>query len=275
MLITKADGTVEEFNPAKLRRSLKRAGARPDEIDGIVTQVESIVHDGMRTGDIYRHAFALLRGAEASIAARYSLRRALFNLGPTGFPFESFLARLFESRGYETRTGIMLKGRCALHEIDLAAFKKDHAFIAEAKFHARPGLKSDLQVAMYSYARLLDLQDQKICADDICGIKNLKVITNTKFTTAAVKYADCVGVETLGWDHPKKGNLYEMIETSGLYPITVLQGLSNSQKQFLLTQKVVVCDDLIKKPKILQSLGLSSRKMEALIFEASQLSPSK
>lgn len=273
MLITKADGSVEEFNPNKLRHSLRRAGAGDAEIGDIVTQIESIAHDGMRTQDIYKHAFTLLKGAEKSISARYSLRRALFNLGPTGFPFETFLARLFQSQGYETKTGIVLKGRCALHEIDLAAYKADHAFVAEAKFHARPGLKSDLQVAMYSYARLLDLSDQKICNEDICGVKNLKIITNTKFTSAAINYAACVGVEVLSWDYPKKDNLYEMIDKSGLYPITVLQGLNNSQKQFLLSKMVVVCEDLIKKPKILSSLGLSPRKMEALLFEARQLSP--
>ncbi len=275
MLITKADGTVEQFDSSKLRRSLKRAGAHDSEISDIVRQIETVARDGMRTQDIYKHAFSMLRGAEASIVARYSLRRALFNLGPTGFPFETFLAKLFENQGYKTRTGITLQGRCALHEIDLAAYKDDHAFVAEAKFHARPGIKSDLQVAMYSYARLLDLSEQKICTEDICGIKNLKIVTNTKFTTAAIKYATCVGVEVLGWDYPKKDNLYEMIERSGLYPITVLQGLTNAQKQLLMDKKIVVCEDLVKKPKVLASLGLSPRKMDALLFEARQLSPTQ
>jgi len=272
MLVTKADGTVEEFKPSKLRNSLKNSGAPKAEIEEIVTQIEAIAHDGIKTQDIYRHAFSLLRGAEASVTARYALRRALFGLGPTGFPFETFLARLYKRQGYDTRTGITMKGKCATHEIDLAAYKTDHAFIAEAKFHARPGLKSDLQVAMYSYARLLDLSDQKICNADVCGVKNLKLITNTKFTHAATKYADCVGVELLSWDYPKKGNLYEMIDEYKLYPITVLQSLSVSQKQQLLAQNIVLCEDLVSNPSILNQLNLSASKMEALIFEARQLS---
>ena len=273
MLVTKADGTVEEFDPKKLRNSLRSAGAPKESIDDIVAQVESILHDGMRTGDIYRHAFSLLRNAPVPVTARYALRRALFGLGPTGFPFETFLGKLFQKLGYETKTGVMLKGKCALHEIDLAAFKSDHAFIAEAKFHARPGLKSDLQVAMYSYARLLDLSEQKICNEDICGVKNLKVITNTKFTKAAIDYAACVGVELLSWDYPKQDNLYQMIEEHKLYPVTVLRGLSSGQKQSLLMQGVVLCEDLIQQPQILNGLQLSARKMEALISEARQLSP--
>lgn len=272
MLITKADGSSEEFAPEKLRRSLARAGAQKDEIVEIIRQVEAVAFPGMKTEDIYKHAFSLLKRSNPPVTARYALRRALFNLGPTGFPFEIFLARLFEYEGYETRTGLLLQGRCALHEIDLAAFKEDDAFIAEAKFHARPGIKSDLQVAMYSYARLLDLRDQKICADDICGVKHLKIVTNTKFTHAAVKYAECVGLSVLGWDYPKKGNLYDLIEESGLYPITVLRSITQSQKQFLLGSQVVTVTDISRRTELLKDLGLSPRKAEALLSEARQLS---
>lgn len=272
MLITKADGTVEEFKPEKLRHSLERAGAAESQIDSIVMEVEKVAEEGIQTEEIYKHAFALLRGAQVSVVARYTLRRALFGLGPTGFPFEVFLAKLFQNQGYKTQTGVIISGRCAVHEIDLAAYKADHSFVAEAKFHAHIGIKSDLQVAMYSYARLLDLSEMKICTDDICGVKNLKIITNTKFTSAAIKYANCVGVELLGWDYPKEINLYSMIEASKLYPITVLQGLNTKQKALLLEKNVVVCKDLIKEPHLLKDLGLSSVEMETLLSEARQLS---
>lgn len=273
MLITKADGTVEAFDPDKLRRSLRNSGASREAVEEVVKEIEAIAHEGMRTQDIYRQAFTLLKGSDVTATARYSLRRALFSLGPTGFPFETYLARLFKHQGYDTKTGISIQGRCALHEIDVAAFKTDHAFIAEAKFHARPGLKSDLQVAMYSYARLLDLSEQRICVEDICGIKNLKLITNTKFTLAATSYANCVGVELLSWDYPKQGNLYHLIEKSRLYPITVLQGISNVQKQFLLMRGVVVCDDVVRQPKLLTEAGVPERKLETLLLEARKLSP--
>lgn len=275
MLITKADGSKEEFKPGKLRRSLKRSGAHSKEIDKIVAEIEAIAYDGMKTKDIYKHAFSLLAGTEAAVVARYALRRALFGLGPTGFPFEKFLARLYDAEGYKTKVGITLNGKCAVHEIDVAAYKDDHAFVAEAKFHSRPGLKSDLQVAMYSYARLLDLSDQKICNADICGVKNLRIITNTKFTSAAAKYAHCVGVEIIGWDYPKENNLYSLIEKTGLYPITVLRGLSGAQKKLLLQNNVIVCADLLNQKKLLNQLNISSSKLEALLSEARQLSEGK
>lgn len=273
MLITKADGTLEEFNPAKLRQSLQRSGASRHDVDKIVNEIEKILHEGIQTKEIYKQAFALLKGVESAVIARYAVRRALFGLGPTGFPFETFLAKLYEKLGYNTKTGILLKGKCAEHEIDLAAYKADHSFIAEAKFHARTGLKSDLQVAMYSYARLLDLADNSICSADVCGIKDLKIITNTKFTNAATKYANCVGVELLSWEYPKQGNLYDLIEKTKMYPITVLQSLTISQKRLLIERGIIVTADIFKRPDDVAKLHLSPKKMEALLIEARQLAP--
>jgi len=96
--ITKTDGKTELFKVEKLRRSMRRAGADPEETNRIVVEIEKLLYDGVKTQEIYRHAFTLLRNNLPPTAARYSLRRALFNLGPTGFPFEKFLARLFPKR---------------------------------------------------------------------------------------------------------------------------------------------------------------------------------
>lgn len=270
--VVKTDGSVEPFNVQKLKNSLQRSGATHEEITSIIAEVEAILHDGIRTQEIYRHAFELLRNSEAVVAARYSLRRALFNLGPTGFPFEDFLARLFSHEGYTTKTRVILQGNCAEHELDVAAYKEDHSFVAEAKFHAHPGIKSDLQVTLYSFARLHDLRNAKICNDDICGIKELWVVTNTKFTTAAQRYAQCSGLKLLGWDYPHENNLHDRIQRSGLYPITVLQSLSQSQKRALIDRGVIVCSDLTAKSHLLRYAHISPRRMEIVLDEAKKLS---
>ena len=269
--ITKADGTTEYFKVEKLRRSLRRAGATPEEISSIVSEMDKILQDGMQTQEIYREAFALLRQSQPPVAARYSLRRALFGLGPTGFPFEKFLSRLFEAEGYQTKTGIMLQGKCVSHEIDIAAYNEEHSFVGEAKFHARPGIKSDLQVAMYSYARLLDLKEQKICHEDICGIEEFWLVTNTKFTSTAEAYAECVGLKMLSWDYPKRANLHHRIRKSKVYPITVLQSLSASQAETLIARGVILCRDIVEKPHILRHLHLSPRKYDKILQEASEV----
>lgn len=270
-VVTKADGSSEYFKVEKLRRSLRRAGAQAEEINEIVNDVSKILYDGIRTQEIYSHAFSLLRQSQPPAATRYSLRRALFGLGPTGFPFEVFLARLFEKGGYSTKTGITIEGKCATHEIDIAAFNENHSFVGEAKFHARPGIKSDLQVAMYSYARLLDLKENKICQEDICGIKEFWLITNTKFTTAAERYGKCVGLKLLSWDFPKNDNLHDRIQRAGIYPVTVLQSLTNSQIETLIARDVILCSEIAEKPHVLRHLHLTKKKHERVLNEVAAI----
>lgn len=267
MQITKADGEKEIFRPSKLISSLKKAGAKPSEVSEIVRQIESSLIEGVRTQDIYKKAFELLRTYEAPTAARYSLRRAVIGLGPTGFPFEDFLGRVFESQGYRTKRRLILKGKCAIHEIDLAAYSPAHSFIAEAKFHAQPGIKTDLQVAMYSYARYLDLESQRICKGDACGIISLYLITNTKFTSAAIKYGACVGINLLSWDYPSDNSLQHMIESAKVYPITVLTQFSSAQKQTLLQNNIIICDDILKNPQSLELLRLGSVRTDEVLRE--------
>jgi len=269
--VLKADGTTEVFKVEKLKQSLKRAGATNAEISDIAKDIVDTLHEGITTQEIYRNAFELLQQSSSSSQVRYSLRRALFGLGPTGFPFEDFLARLFEEEGYTTTPRVTLQGKCAMHELDVAAYNKHDSFVVEAKFHTRPGTKSDLQVALYSYARLIDLTDAKICDSDVCGITRLILVTNTKFTSTAQSYAECAGLELLSWNYPRNNNLQDRIEKAGLYPITVLQSLTQSQKKALLAAGIIICKDLLKKPEILRHVHLSTTKKGKVLEEAATL----
>lgn len=270
-LVIKADGIAEPFEREKLVRSLKRSGASASAVQNVVAQVESELSDGMTTEDIYRYARSLLKKQHEKVAvAKYSLRRALFSLGPTGFPFEDFLARLFETQGYTTRTGALVRGVCVEHEVDLIAHKDNHCFIAEAKFHARPGVKSDLQVALYSHARFLDLKGKMISGTG-CPINEGYIITNTKFTKAAIEYADCVGLKLISWDHPREKTLQDYIEEAGIYPITALPSLTVREKQALLTNGVVLCKDMPEKRDILRTIGIAPNKIETIIEEGVNL----
>ena len=271
VLVTKADGTTEPFVEQKLRRSLRRSGADSSEVESVIQKIESLLYDGIKTQEIYSKAFEYLRQIERPSAARYSLRRALFGLGPTGFPFEDFLARLFATEGYQTVTRQTIMGKCVEHEIDVAAYNDTHSFVAEAKFHARPGIKSDLQVIMYSYARKLDLEGKRTCGADHCGITSFMIVTNTKFTSTAERYAECVGVDLLSWDYPKHNNLHDRIQRSGLYPISVLDNLSLAQKRALIDRGAIVCRDIVDKPHLLRHAHLSTKKTEAVLSEARQL----
>lgn len=237
VLITKMDGEQEPFDPKKLEQSLARAGTEKHTRDGIVEHIVQELRDGMTTQDIYQHAFELLRQRENDpVAARYSIKRAVTELGPSGFPFEQFIAEIFKSMGYtDVRTGVAMQGKCAPHEVDVVAMHNGKRIAAEAKFHNNLGIKTDLKVALYVKARFDDLQEAHEQVDEGW------LITNTRFTRNAARYAHCAGMNLLGWDYPHERGLEVLIDNAGVHPITALTSLNKEQKRLLLDSNIVLC----------------------------------
>ncbi len=266
IMVVKADGTRETFHPSKLRDSLVRSGADEDVVSTVVETIESNVEDGMSTDEIYRTAFRLLREHARPAASRYSLRRALFDLGPTGFPFEVFVAEIFRGQGFVAHTGVMVPGKCVSHEVDVVAKKDDRTIGAELKFHNQIGLKTDIKIALYVHARFEDIRLGHTGGKN--PITEGMLITNTKFTKAAIDYGKCVGLSMIGWSYPQKGNLQDLIEQTGLHPLTCLTTLTNSQKSALLSQKIVLCKSIQESPKTLEKMGIKSNAIQKIIAEA-------
>lgn len=268
MLITKADGEREPFDPHKLDSSLARAGAHTDSRANIVAHVESELKEGMRTEDIYAHAFDMLRkhGAPA-VAARYSIKRAVFALGPSGFPFEQFIAEILKAHGWTTRTGVTMTGRCAPHEVDVLARKGDRTIGIEAKFHNEPGGKTDIKDALYVHARYEDLARSP---ETSSRINEGWLVTNTRFTRNAIRYAQCSNLTLLGWDFPHNRGLLQMIEEARVHPLTALTTLSDSEKHRLLENNIVLCKS-IQSPHLLQEYGVKPSHINAVMEEAKYL----
>lgn len=219
IFVVKSDGTQQAFETKKLNVSLVKAGASEEVREKIVRHIGGEVRSGMSTSDIYHHAFELLRKFEQPVATRYSLKRAMAELGPTGFPFEHFIADIFKAQGFETVTDQIVQGKCTSHEMDVVAWKDDTLLMAEAKFHHEFGMKSDVKVALYVKARFDDLRSQKFSygGKERALTKGL-LITNTHFTDKAIEYSACAGASLIGWNYPAHGNLHDMIIESGVYP---------------------------------------------------------
>lgn len=273
ILVTKADGSTEPFEVQKLERSLRRAGASKEIIEEITAKVASELVSGMATKEIYKKAFDILSAQERKpIAARYSLKKAVFDLGPSGFPFEDFLTEMYRAKGYTVFTGIMLRGKCAEHEVDLVAIggSGKKSFGAEVKFHNNPGIKTDLKVALYVYARFLDLVGSEHLKDDQ-QIEEGLLITNTKFTSNAIAYGKCVGLPMIGWDYPEDGNLFTLIGETGLHPITCLTTLPQASKKRLLDDKIVLCRSIKDNTSLLESYGVASDAIPEVLSEIDAL----
>ena len=272
MYITKANGDRELFDALKLLRSLTRSGAADKAAHKVVDHIVKELKDGMSTTYIYRHAFSLLRKIEEQpVAARYSLRRAILELGPTGFPFEDYIAEIFSGLGYKTATGQIVKGKCANHEVDMVAHKENRCIGAEIKFHNSLGIKTDLKVALYVHARFEDIKGNLCLQEGGSGKDEGWLITNTKFTKNAIAYGRCANLTLLGWNYPKKGNLSDLIKETVVYPITTLSTLTHTEKRALLGAGVVLCRNLGSDREILARAGVKASKIATVIAESQAL----
>lgn len=268
IFIIKTDGTKEEFQRSKLEESLVRSGASIEVKDKIVNHISREIEDGMSTTAIYSHAFELLHKFERPVAARYSLKRAIADLGPSGFPFEKFVAEIFKAKGYTTLTDQIVDGRCVDHEIDVVAWNENKLIMAEAKFHNELGLKSDLKVALYIKARFDDLKEKEFIFGTKRKLDEGILITNTNFTAKAVQYCECAGVRLIGWNYPSSENLHDMIEDSSLHPITCLTTLSLVEKKNLMEKGVVLCKSIRENSDAVASVGLHKDVLENAIKES-------
>jgi hypothetical protein len=268
VLINKAGGHAEPFREEKLVASLRRAGASGPTIDKILARVSADLKEGLTSFNIYKHAFLILRKLEKPAAARYSLRRALAELGPSGFPFESYIAEIFKARGFETKIRQMVKGNCTSHEVDVVAWNENKLVMVESKFHNQYGMKTDLKVILYVKARFDDLSEQVFDYGKQRPLDEGWLITNTKFSRNAIEYGECSKMRMLGWNYPERGNLQDLVADFGLHPISCLTSLSHADREELLKRDIVLCKDVVTRVKELREFGIDEKTIKALGEEA-------
>jgi len=267
--VMKWNGDTEFFQPEKLFTSLKRSGASDKIAQRILQHVESELQDGMKTTKIYEHAFELLKEHLPIVAARYDLKKAILRLGPSGYPFEKFIAHIWERLGYKTRTGVTVPGKCIDHEVDVIAENDHEVVMMECKYHNFHETGSDIKTTLYVHARMHDLRGYWESTHQGSGKKFRGfLVTNTKFSSSALRYSECAGLNIISWSYPPGGGLAHMIDNLGLHPITCLTTLSEGHIKTLLNQGLVLCQDVGKG---LHSLGLSKEENERIEQEAHEV----
>ncbi len=270
--IIKADGSKEIFDPNRLVLSLKRSGAKDFAAEHIARTITDTVSSGTSSKEIYAHAFALLRREARPVAARYALRRALLELGPTGHPFEDFVSHLYRAEGWQVETRKVIRGKCVSHEVDFyASHTEQNEFLAaELKYHNDPGYKTDLKVALYVKSRFDDIF---ACDASVrsCPIDRGLLVTNTKFTSEAIAYAECSGVELLGWGYPTNNTLFMRMSRAKVYPITAITRLLRAEKRLLIDRGIIAVDEIVRDRRVLDPLHLPSERVGELLAEAEGL----
>ena len=268
--VIKASGEKATFSLDRVARSLKRSGAPKDLIDSTLENLKKELYDGISTKEIYNRAFSLLRKGNHTCASRYKLKTAIYELGPTGFPFEKFIAALLNRSGYKTTTGKIYQGKCVTHEIDVEAKTNTKLILIECKFH-NAGRNSDVKTPLYINSRILDIKNFRKTTDPKLEFEEAWVVTNTRFTADAIKYAKCSDLKLLSWDYPKGEGLKDKIDKLGLYPITVSTLLSEREKNFLLSRDLVLCQDLINDTFYLDHLEIKNPRKKRILKEMEEL----
>jgi len=263
--IKKISGDKEPFDRSKFSRSLSKAGASSSFINQLIKEIEENRH--LRTTKkIYNYALDRLYRHKPAIASRYNIKQALLQLGPAGFPFEQFVAKIFQALGYATKTNVIIAGRCIDHEVDILLTEGNKQLMVECKYHNRQQLKSDVKVTLYIKASFDDV-------NEAWGHRQLHlhkgwIVTNTKFTSEAIKYGECAGINLLSWDYPQGKSLIELIHAYTLHPITTLVSLNKKEKQTFIAKGFVLCKDAPRYKTMLKELGIPPQKIKAIISEA-------
>jgi len=271
--IIKATGEQVPYSRDKLLKALIMAGASQEQSEGIAEHIELKLYDGIPSSKIYQFAYSSLKSKRSHrVAGRYRLKRAIFDLGPSGYPFEIFVGKLFESFGYQVEVGVIIHGKCVQHEVDVVAKKDDEVVIVEAKFRGDYRGKTTVRVPLYIQSRFNDIK-AKWENDDKYKNKKIKgyVATNARFTLDAIKYAECVGLGLISWDYPQSGSLKYFIDKSGLYPLTSLHSLKKSDKKSFLEKGFVLCQELFQQQDLMRDLGFTQQKISKVLKEADLL----
>lgn len=273
IFVVKSDGSSVPYDSEKLKSALLRSGASEEDCSKVLQSVEANLHNGMSTRRIYSFAYSQLKKQKSHrVAGRYRLKKAIVELGPSGYPFENFVGKLFESMGYQSKVGVLVQGKCVQHEVDVVALKEGLQVIAEVKFRSDFRGKINVQVPLYINSRFADIkakweEENKFPNLDLHGY----VVTNGRFTADSIKYAECVGLGLISWDYPADKSLKSIIDKSGLHPLTSLHSLRKVDKKALLDKDLVLASQLMDRQDLLKEINISDKQIVRILKEAELL----
>lgn len=265
MHVVKATGSAEPYSQEKLINSFRRAGIPTDIENHVVSKIKDTLYDDIPTSVIYHHVQKYLQNSpKPYTSAKYSLKQAIMELGPTGYPFEDYIARIMQTQGFQTSVRNVVRGNCITHEIDVIATQHHEKVMVEAKFHNFSGTKTNVHVVLYTKARFEDTKIKN-------GFTGAWLVTNTKITSDAIAFGDCADMKILSWEYPMRNSLREIVEKARLIPLTALTTLNHTQKAELLHNGVVLIKDILENHSVLTMLHLPPHRVEDILQEAKQL----
>jgi len=236
-----------------------RAGATRSTAYRILKKVRSEVYHDMGTNDIYKLVLKAISEEKnlSGLRQRYQLKDAIMRLGPSGFAFENYVADLLKYYDFQVfGIRVNVKGKCAMHEIDLIGMSNLGQFMIECKHNSHRGTYIGLKVALYTHARFLDTSPR---------FSGEIIFCNSKISEDAKKYANCIGQQVFSWRYPSEKSLEKIIEQNKLYPITILN-LSSKELDIFSGIGMMIAKDLLEYDEIRLSkkTGIHTKRIHNL-----------
>jgi len=271
--VQKYSGDLVPFSEKSLRQSLLNSGASKEDATKVYNLITKDLYDGIPTKELYEKAFKALKEIKSSVAARYSLKRALQQLGPEGFYFEKWVAKIFEFQGFDTITGQTLEGKSTVtHEIDVVVANRKENIVCECKFRNDIDAKISVTTPMYFLSRFTDLKDKEFAFFNRSFVPTQGyLITNAFFTSDSIHFADYYNIGLISWNYPETKSIKRLTDHFGLYPVTCLTSLTEEEERTLLTKNCILVRELINNPVLLDHFKFSDERKKIIIQEATEL----
>ncbi|MDD4990321.1 MAG: hypothetical protein PHW31_03360 [Candidatus Pacebacteria bacterium] len=273
MFVINSRGEQEPFSVQKVERSARRVGASLKLAKQIAKEVERKIYNGMPTFEIFKIVKELLNQAQPIFGLKFNLKQAMKDLGPDGFGFEKYAAALLREIGYIVKLNQFISGRClGQYEVDFTAENNEVLKVGECKYHSQSGMAVDQEVALANYARFLDILQGKLALTKKNQGKKLSslLVTNTRFSSRAIQYSECSGVELWGWKYPVNNGLEIFIDQKKLYPITILPSFQRQWAGVFNQRNIILAADVLKLnlDRLSQEENIKKEELNKMASEA-------
>jgi len=266
--VTKWDGSREDFKSEKVVRTLLRVGASKDVAENVTSWIEGNICEGISTRRILDMALRRMKKYEPAVSFRKDLRTALCNIRSKP-EFEEYVRIVLLAHSYKVTRNQVIQGFCVTHEIDGIAEKDGKTIYLEVKSHADPHSYTPFEVTLAVKAKWDDIKEGFKRGLNSQPFDKVLIVCNTKLTEHAQKYADCIGLEHMGWNSPLGRGLDRLIEEKRLYPTTILKSLTNKERDILSEHGVITLKQLVEAKG--KKVGIPKLRMTGLLEEAESI----
>ena len=257
----------EEYDSSKLLQTILRHGATEEEAKAVLVEIEKELYEGIKTREIMRLMDKNLERFLKPKPVKRDLRSAI-GLMRSKPDFEEYARRLLDAEGYRVITNQVIQGYCVTHEIDGVAFKDGKTFYVETKHHSTKHGFTPFAVTLAAKAKFDDIKHGYNEGLNEYDFDRVIIICNTRLTDHASQYAECVGIEHIGWKAPHNDGIESIATRNNLYPVTILITLTKDEYGKLSDLGIITLNDFINNKK---NVPIKDSRLKELVEEVERL----